>query len=443
MNLYLGVFDFERFLRPSNMALLPSFSSEQSNNIVQVMDELQWVFTKNDTDILITICPFNNCLKNYLSSIGFKFKTHHFLEYSCIDNSSYNNIMGIVYDEKKTLQGLMRYEKNCFLHPFAVLPEILELNKALNGTNRFPQFQVVKRVNSKEFSFNLRNELTPNQFLGHLINSSECFLSEGEKLLSRGKFLVKDLFGVSGKGNLLIDSTNILKTIHRHIKKQEDKGRQVNFIFEPFFEKQYDLCCQFYVHEDGKFEFISTNMLLNKTFSYMGSQEIDESTHQVLQEQGYFSIMSEVAEHLHHKGYFGDVCVDSMMLAGGKVFPLVEINCRKSMSLLNYSIGQKIKNINQSLSGRMISISIRLSNDKYFTDVFTILEEEGVLYFPGLKKGVIPLSANTLDVNNKIKKNPKGFYTGRLYLYVISCNVNNYLNKVKKVLEKKEIWVMN
>ncbi|MFD2876798.1 hypothetical protein ACFTAO_13755 [Paenibacillus rhizoplanae] len=53
--------------------------------------------------------------------------------------------------------------------------------------------------------------------------------------------------------------------------------------------------------------------------------------------------MEEACKDLFETGYHGEVCIDSMLLASGELVPIVEINARKSMGLINHHINQYVR----------------------------------------------------------------------------------------------------
>ncbi|MFD1906532.1 hypothetical protein ACFSQ7_25010 [Paenibacillus rhizoplanae] len=61
----------------------------------------------------------------------------------------------------------------------------------------------------------------------------------------------------------------------------------------------------------------------------MGSESMEEEERMVLERAGYFDVMIQVANDLFKDGYFGPVCIDSMVLKDGTLVPIVEINARK------------------------------------------------------------------------------------------------------------------
>ncbi|WP_086929408.1 hypothetical protein [Agarilytica rhodophyticola] len=440
MKVQIGAFDFERFLNAPNQTLLPSFSKSSANNSVLAMDELQWVFTSSSNDLLLTLLPFSRDLQEYLKKLGFFFNTRHLVDTEEISQELYQQdifeIAAIDQDLKAELSG-----KNYSLDPFCILPGTEKFNKSLDLVAHIPDFKIVQEVNSKKYSYELRSKINANNNIGCIVYSADQLLKEGDQLLLKNKFLVKDFFGVSGKGNLLVDSPVMLNALCRHLKKQEKNGKKTFFLIEPLLDKKYDFCCQFRIEKNGDLTVISTNTLLNSQFSYLGSKEMDSESKALLESKGYYSVINKIAQALFNDGYFGDVCVDSMMLADNTLMPIVEINCRKSMSLLNYHLGEKL--LRDDLFGQMIGLNIKLNLNFGFNCIMEILDNSRLLLSKVGNEGVAIISCNTLEINKYSSDRNKQFYTGRIYMYLCSKNIEQLFKKLKECLLNAKIEVFD
>ncbi|MFD3269869.1 peptide ligase PGM1-related protein [Paenibacillus dendritiformis] len=143
--------------------------------------------------------------------------------------------------------------------------------------------------------------------------------------------------------------------------------------------------------------------------------------------------MEQLAACLYEEGYFGPVCVDSMLLADGRVHPVVEINARHSMGLLNYSLdthwercGQRsflsclqlgLPDAWKASSGRSGDMERAEGEDgawseqaERFSELLARLDRSGLLFTPERREGIVPLSANTLFVPDS------GRASGRWYV---------------------------
>lgn len=116
-----------------------------------------------------------------------------------------------------------------------------------------------------------------------------------------------------------------------------------------------------------------------------------------LEREGYFSLMQDVGRQLYQDGYYGDVCIDSMTLRGGKLEPIIEINARKSMSLIKHQLDTFLAGKN--MRGTLTNYSLSHDGSLSYEELLEGLKGEGLLFTGEREEGVMPLGANTLYVN--------------------------------------------
>lgn len=406
---HCGMFDSERFWRPDNLASMPSITDRAAKLIVDDMDELFFLYCAKN-DVLLTKKKFNETLHQYLEALGYMFETVNFVDDSSVSDNVFQYGQ-INKEDRKKLHGKI-------LSTFAVIPFIDKIANNYGMSFEVPTTEVVQVVNSKLFSNNVMNQLELNNY-GVVVNSAEMLEEHGSRLLALGSILVKDIYGVSGKGNLAINSSVILERVVNHYKKQVSVyKKEIVLIIEPLLDKDKDFSCQFYIHRDGKFDFCSVQVLENAGFTYKRSMSADIEFMEFLERRRYFEVMESCSKILYQKGYYGDVCVDSMILNSGEIVPIVEINARKSMSLLKHFLDKKLNTYDvhgdfqhiSFVSGKRINIEMLLDR----------LLKEDVL-FTG-EYGVMPLCANVLETN--YKESVSG-YKGRLYYSTVSNNMHN------------------
>lgn len=248
--LYLGSFNSEQFWRPKRLSKLPAIADLQADTIVSVMDELGFVFCDSPDDLLITRLPIDETHKQYLRELGFSFLNNELplmreeadlsksLEKLLVETENYEHF-------KKLISSLSDFS------PYSILPLTDSFCKNYQLQNPYPDIEGVEKVNSKLFSHQLSKKLFEDT-VGEPIYSAEELERKGDQFLQHSSFLIKDEFGVSGKGNVLVSSPQILTRIVKYIAKQESTGQQTRFLLEPFLEKQIDFSCQFEIGSKGQ-----------------------------------------------------------------------------------------------------------------------------------------------------------------------------------------------
>lgn len=419
-NVWLGTFNSEYFWREKELADLPSIMDGEANRIVGAMDELLFPLC-NKEDVLLTRHMFNEALKEYLSDIGFSFQPA---------------VAGLMEDAfpygepaaKSTCQLLCENgKKDCFtallskcsgVVPYSVLPYLQEFCSFYKLPYNFPSIAIVKKANSKVYSHQLLKELG-RESPGEVVYSAGELRESGSRLLMQGSFLIKDDFGVSGKGNLLIKSGRMLEKVATYLEKQEKEGKLVRFLLEPFYEnKKLDFSCQLFIRENGEIEYVSVQHLLNSGFAYKGSKVSPKSFIDFITEKQYFNVIDSAAGRLYKEGYRGAVCIDSMLLQDDSIVPVIEINARYSMGFICSSLTKFAATCNTD--GMLSFLSLGCPAGISFENILERMKERGLLFDPCKGKGIIPLSANTLTVNRIMQGPPEGqdLYKGRLYVFV-------------------------
>lgn len=433
-SIYIGVFDSEKYWWNDSLAKLPSINDGESNNIVRAMDELQFIFCKQE-DTLVTRFRMDSAHKNYLSTIGYSFSSNDtdIEERNNAGNMQKNKSVFQLIAEKENKNDLTQIMTgNAVLSTFAVIPFSSEVAKAYNIRFDSPDMEVIRKVNSKIYSTNLKDNIGIEN-ISRIVNGCEELSTIASKYLNEQPIIIKDECGVSGKGNLFVNSQGILQRIVSYLANQEKNGKHVCFIIEPFLEKSFDFSCQFFISDSGTFNLLSLQKIHNTGFAYQGSFSADESLLRTLEKSGYFKLMEKIAECLYKDGYYGHVCIDSMILGSGEIVPVVEINARKSMSLIKHYMDRYLNSY--SLIGNFTYISLAFQCLIKFEEVLERLESEGLLFKPGSNYGIIPLTANSLFINRDMDNayNPQKSYKGRLYFSAVSKDVEGILDVTHKM----------
>jgi hypothetical protein len=416
----LGSFDAERFWRPVIYSRLPALVDENASRVVACMDELLFPLCKAG-DLLLTRFKMNSKLKEYLWSIGFRFDANS-RDLQIIDQnmglSDQTCIFEILHQDHQENKEIMNNVKS--LDCYAILPWTEKVIHKYGLESNLPESEVVIRVNSKLYSYGLHDRIGLKKY-GKVLNSGQE-LMELEKEIGDNKrfFLIKDTYGVSGKGNILITSAGVLNRVAKHLIAQEEKGLATCFIAEPLLDKKMDFSCQINIDSQGTCRVLSIQTIYNNGFSYLGSMTATEKFRAILEKKGYFEIIHKVAVELYKDGYFGDVCIDSMLLKNDEIAPLIEINARKSMGLINHFIDEFLSRF--SLKGFFIFFSMGYKGAIQMDELLDKFEAENLLFSPDKKAGVIPLSSNTLFINRDLDMSIRKdkLYKGRLYLSVVS-----------------------
>lgn len=491
----MGTFDPETRWRDPGLARLPAMPDKDREAIVLCMDELLFPFCGPD-DVLYSRCKMDPALHEYLNALGFSFQTrYHYDLYDekeplpepdvfnrCIfrlaaqqaqllrpenrvlQATGFGYREGTVLPESISrindagdLQHIQSPDGALFtcaankLSPYAITADTEAYLRAAGPFASLPDLETVVRVNSKIYSNRLQARIGEKCY-GSEVNSAAEMEAAGTTLLKRGPYLLKDPFGVSGKGNLLIDSEALQRRIAGHLHKQEGSGLRSHFLLEPLLPKVTDFSSHWFIRENGEKEFISVQRMMNHQQNYSGSIQADEAFICLLENAGYFNVMEKALRFLAEDGYHGFVCFDSMILEDGEVVSIVEINARKSMGLINAYLDKSLEMY--GLAGWLTFLSLGLPEGFAIPRLLHALRETGLLLTDQGGYGIVPLSSNTVMVNEILTRRriadgtqiKRGMPKGRMYVSVVGrddSHRSQLVESLRQVLADLSVKVYN
>lgn len=413
--IFCGTFEAEAYWRESDLARLPAFTDRASLRVIEAMDEMLFAFCERG-DRVLTAKRMNTAHAQYLHHVGFPFQANDFDLVTTEDERTADavlrpSIFERMQDARASKQLTTFLPEGARLEPFAVIPGASAVAKRYGLTGNFPAQEVIRLVNTKGYALQMRERLgIPN--VGMLVEDARALHEAGCVYLRRGAFLIKDDYGVSGKGNQLIETAKALERIVQHVSNQAARGKRVRFILEPYLPKRCDFSCQFRIDADGTVEILSVQELLNNGLAFGASCSAPAELIEELHRASYFAIIEKVGSQMYSDGYYGDVCVDSMVLHDGQIVPLVEINARRSMSLIKNALDKFLAS--RGRRGCLTYVYTVNRGQSDFSDLLALLEHQRLLFNSGTHPGVLPLTSRTIYAG--VSTQGEGPVRGRFYL---------------------------
>nr|MDT0656946.1 ATP-grasp domain-containing protein [Micromonospora sp. DSM 115978] len=195
---------------------------------------------------------------------------------------------------------------------------------------------VCKTVNSKVYSRLAADQLGLRQPAGMACRDIAEFTAacdQARSWLAAGRpAVVKDAYGVSGKGMVVVTDGRDLDRVERMVTRQARRaGRdEVGLVVEEWVDKDLDLNYQFTVARDGttRFDFVKEAITVAGVHhGHRMPATLDPATMAQLRETAGL-----LGRRLAADGYFGVVGVDAMLDPRGGLYPVTEINARNNMS---------------------------------------------------------------------------------------------------------------
>jgi hypothetical protein len=377
---HLGTFDAERWWRPIDLADLPAVAGGGS---VATMDELLAAYCGPD-DLLLTRAPMTAGLRAGLAAAGIRF-THRFVE----DVSTTGGTAEALVRQNPRLLANLRACRT--LAPYAVLPDTAVLAADVNRMDQLPPVVTVGEVNSKVWSNDVVCDLG-------LAGAATVVRSAAELVAAvtacEGPAVVKDPFGVSGRGLLEIDNPRRLDRISAALDRQYAQGRRIELLVQDRYVCRTNFSAQLTIGRDGSVEVLGVQVMENDGFRYAGSAPGTALFVQDLTERGYFDTVTDVAKRLAAAGYHGPACIDSALLADDTVVPVFEVNARRSMGLLCLTLQRRFHD--SGLTCRLVDRTLRVAPGLGLDDLLDALHAQRLLYQGNAAPGVLVLSGSGL-----------------------------------------------
>jgi hypothetical protein len=379
-SVHFGSFDAEAAWRPAGLARLPTGPELTDTSRILAMEELLAVGAEPG-DVLLTTAPMAPVLAEVLAGAGIR------ATYLVIPGAPTQSI-----EERTALAstGPLSHLRGLAAAPYAIGPHTAAAVDRLGLRADLPDLETVARVNSKTWSNDLVGDLgLPGS--ARIARSPEQVREFVEEAGGSGAVL-KDPYGVSGKGTLHVSTPRMLNSVVNHLDRQLRQGLGIELLVQPLWPNILDFSSHFLISETGAVEWLGLQGVDNAGFVYRGSGPIPPDHHTSLDERALQDVLSQVATALFKEGYVGPVCVDGMCLRDGTVVPLLEINARRSMGWLNLRLDQRARQLGLRSWLRCRNLAIGVEDPvERLVDTLTA---RGLL-FDGTRPGILPLSTRT------------------------------------------------
>lgn len=383
--LRLGNFGAEHHWRPDGHARLPGVFDRRADGWVSAMDEMLFVLARPE-DTLVTRHPCHPRFREEVALAGFEFGHLALPEHLAGETT----VERAVLRDRGTSQAVEGHER---LEPFAVLPDTADLAERLGPgpAGALPDPACVARVNGKTWSNQLVGEHGWPGAATVVHTGAELGKAVEDVLRDTAAALIKDPHGVSGQGTLEITSPGMLTPLLRRLRRQEDAGRTVELLVQPRWDRRWDFSGHLDVAPDGSWRITGHQLMRNRGYRHAGSEPLPPELASDLERRGYDGVLEEVALRLVDEGYTGPACVDSMVLADGTWVPVLEVNARQSMGLLNLELDRRAAQ--HGLRSHLWQEDISVPPGRDVGDLLTAFAQDGLGYRGTSAPGVVQLAA--------------------------------------------------
>jgi hypothetical protein len=285
-----------------------------------------------------------------------------------------------------------------------------------------PAASVCKAVNSKVYSRQLADRLGLRQPRGWACGSVAGWddgVARARALVRAGRpVVVKDAYGVSGKGLLMVREERRLEAVHGKVvaRARRAGNDRVALVIEEWVPKQVDLNYQFTVERGGAVRFDFVKRAITEHGVHRGHIMPAGLDRGQLGE--LHRVAAAVGGELAREGYFGVAGVDALIEPDGGLFPIIEINARHNMSTYQARLQERFVGAGMTALAR--HFPLRLTRRLPFAALRVALR--GLELTEG---GTGLLVSNFAPVNAVAPAADAATpFTGRLYLLLVAAHAD-------------------
>ncbi|MFD4987410.1 ATP-grasp domain-containing protein [Streptomyces sp. NPDC058374] len=368
--LFLGNFEVEQQWAKGEYTL-PRLSAASAGAVVNHMDEFALFLGGGDDHVVLKTRPDEDYLA-FLAGIGISLPHIHVTG----RQEPQRTVTEDALDDPALLAALSALSaQGCQVTAHGISADERRLTEMTGLTLAGPGPDTCKAVNSKVYSRRVADELGLRQPRGwscETIGELEAAFTAATADPAR-RYVVKEAFGVSGKGIAVLESPRRADRILGMVREQAERSgdRSLAFVVEEWVAKETDLNYQFTIGRDGSTHFDFVKEQLTEGGVHKGHRMPARLTRAQLE------VVRDAAERLGKRlaadGYFGVAGVDAMVDPEGGLYPVVEINARHNMSTYQVALEERFVPEDRIAVAR--HFPLRLSTPLSFAEIRNLLGE--------------------------------------------------------------------
>jgi hypothetical protein len=307
---------------------LPGPAGHPHNPMVARMEELG-VLLAGPQDHLVLSRPLDPDFRDYLIGIGCPPPVVHIPECARAGRSTTESLL----DSPLLLGYLGRLARDgAYLLPMGTGPLEQRVAEATGLPLAVPDAATFERVNSKIYSRRITEELGLRPVPGRCVESVAELADVLEHYRGRLPVVVKEAYGVSGKGLIVLDSEarseRLLGMVRRRAARSGDD--RLDLVVEEWLPKQCDLNYQVTIDRSGTpaLDFVKRALTAGGVHKgHIIPAGLEEAQLDLIGEAA-----QAVGKRLAADGFTGVIGIDAILAEDQTLYPVLEINARLNMS---------------------------------------------------------------------------------------------------------------
>jgi hypothetical protein len=311
---------------------LPGLPPAPQSPLVQRMEELGALLA-GPRDVLVLKQPLDEHYRRYVEQLGFALPAVAVPDRSQPDRSTTADVL-----DSPRLLGRLRSlaAGGAFLMPMGTTVLEEKLAGACGLPLAVPGAATFERVNPKSYSRRITQDAglrsVPGAVCETLADLAGTLHGYLPTIAGGQPVVVKDSYGVSGKGLIVLDTPpkadRLLRMAERRALRTGDD--RIEVVVEQWLDKRCDLNYQFTVAPSGQVRFDFVKELLTEHGVHKG--HLSPAGLTPAQRAEVEAAAQVIGARLHADGFHGVAACDAIVGADGAVYPVLEINARLNMS---------------------------------------------------------------------------------------------------------------
>ncbi|GGM08961.1 MULTISPECIES: preATP grasp domain-containing protein [Micromonospora] len=306
-----------------------------------------------------------------------------------------------------------------------------------------PPAPVVKAVNSKIYSRRVAAGLGLPLAVGWecetVTEFAEAARQAARSVAAGRRVGVKDAYGVSGKGIVVVEDPRRLDQLVRMVTRRAEKtgDQRIGLVLEEWADKALDLNYHFTVGRDGTVRFDFVKEALTDNGVHKGHRipaRISAEHHAQL-----VAAAERLGARLAADGFHGVVGVDAITTGDGGLLPVLEINARNNMSTYQTSLQETFTGPDTVALARQYDLS--LTRPVSFAALRDQLDD--LLLTPERGTGLLVNNFATVNAAAPAPDDPRP-YAGRLYGLLVAGSETELVgldHAIAQILRKENVNV--
>ncbi|MFE0171829.1 ATP-grasp domain-containing protein [Streptomyces sp. NPDC059002] len=413
---FLGNFEVEEVWARGEHTL-PRFSAATGSAVVNRMDEFALLLAGKGDHVVLKAPPDPGYLA-YLEGLGLDLPVLH----TVAAQDTQRTVTEDALADPALLAALGELAgQGATLVPHGVSVVEEELARSAGLPLAGPGADVCKAVNSKIYSRRVADGLGLRQPRGWTCESLDELaeaLDHARGLLAEGRrAVVKEAFGVSGKGIVVLDNERWIERVLRMVRQRVERSGQqrIAFVVEEWVPHSGDLNYQFTVGPEGDVHFDFVKRAVTEGGVHKGHRMPARLT--PAQSDPLRDAAAGIGARLARDGYTGVVGVDALLDTEGGVYPVIEINARNNMSTYQVRLQERFVDDGRCALAR--HYPLRLTRPLSFDALADLLR--GLLLEQTGGSGLLVNNFATVNAGHAVR--PGEPFDGRLYGLVVADSV--------------------